>query len=84
MKKLLLSITVASLMFSCGGSESTEKSGTSLCDCVEESMKDSEPSEDCKKMEEEMMKLEGEALEAKKKEAEECAKAAMKKAEASH
>tara|TARA_B100000900_G_scaffold396007_1_gene394921 strand:+ start:255 stop:506 length:252 start_codon:yes stop_codon:yes gene_type:complete len=83
MKKLLLSIAVASLMLSCGG-ESAEKSGTSLCDCVEESMKDSEPSEDCKKMEEEMMKLEGEALEAKKKEAEECAKAAMKKAEASH
>ncbi|MBM77192.1 MAG: hypothetical protein CL846_01800 [Crocinitomicaceae bacterium] len=67
MKKLLLLFTIVAFMASCG---------PSLCDCVNESMK-GEISEACEKMEEKMMKLEGDELEAKMKEAEECMTASM-------
>ncbi|MBM77206.1 MAG: hypothetical protein CL846_01870 [Crocinitomicaceae bacterium] len=71
MKKLLLVLAVGMFSVSCG---------PSLCDCVNEQSEGKEASEACKKMEEEMMKLEGEALEAKMKEAQACAEKAVKDA----
>ena len=82
MKKLLILFSIVALTFSCGGDEKNDekndekKTGPSMCDCVNESMK-GEISEACKKMEEKMMTLEGAELEAKMKEAEDCAKALM-------